>query len=251
MTIGLRHFDLRTFRSDIFSTLRHISQSHFDLWTFRTHVISNFDFRFLCHFDLMTFQSNVISTLGHFTKRQVNFLKFVLIRFPFDVISIHVLFGFMSFRPSDFSILCYLTYGKFIWGDYTFEHFVPMSSRTFDFSNQCISTLRSLGIEQKVISTFALWTFCTDDISKFGLFGSFRPLNFSILCYFDLKTLPKVISTFGHFVRTFRSNVFSSLRYFTKRHFDFWTFRFNVISSDETLTPPDTWSCPIWDLHLF
>ena len=24
-----------------------------------------------------------------------------------------------------------------------------------------------------------------------------------------------------------------------------------MASQQRTLTPPDTWSCPIWDLHLF
>ena len=25
----------------------------------------------------------------------------------------------------------------------------------------------------------------------------------------------------------------------------------SVASQQRTLTPPDTWSCPIWDLHVF
>ena len=35
----------------------------------------------------------------------------------------------------------------------------------------------------------------------------------------------------------------------------FWRFPYNIAtgaaSQQRTLTPPDTWSCPIWDLHLF
>ena len=35
----------------------------------------------------------------------------------------------------------------------------------------------------------------------------------------------------------------------------FWRFPWNIAtgaaSQQRTLTPPDTWSCPIWDLHLF
>ena len=35
----------------------------------------------------------------------------------------------------------------------------------------------------------------------------------------------------------------------------FWKFPLNIAmgaaSQQRTLTPPDTWSCPIWDLHLF
>ena len=29
------------------------------------------------------------------------------------------------------------------------------------------------------------------------------------------------------------------------------TFAIGAASQQKTLTPPDTWSCPIWDLHLF
>ena len=36
---------------------------------------------------------------------------------------------------------------------------------------------------------------------------------------------------------------------------EFWRFPWNIAtgaaSQQRTLTPPDTWSCPIWDLHLF
>ena len=36
---------------------------------------------------------------------------------------------------------------------------------------------------------------------------------------------------------------------------EFWRFPKNIAtgaaSQQRTLTPPDTWSCPIWDLHLF
>ena len=36
---------------------------------------------------------------------------------------------------------------------------------------------------------------------------------------------------------------------------EFWRFPYNIAtgaaSQQRTLTPPDTWSCPIWDLHLF
>ena len=35
----------------------------------------------------------------------------------------------------------------------------------------------------------------------------------------------------------------------------FWRCPLNIAtgaaSQQRTLTPPDTWSCPIWDLHLF
>ena len=36
---------------------------------------------------------------------------------------------------------------------------------------------------------------------------------------------------------------------------EFWRFPWSIAtgaaSQQRTLTPPDTWSCPIWDLHLF
>ena len=30
-----------------------------------------------------------------------------------------------------------------------------------------------------------------------------------------------------------------------------WNIATGAASQQRTLTPPDTWSCPIWDLHLF
>ena len=43
--------------------------------------------------------------------------------------------------------------------------------------------------------------------------------------------------------------IFTDFNLITK----FWRFPWNIAtdaaSQQRTLTPPDTWSCPIWDLH--
>ena len=135
------HSDSRKFRFYVISTFglfnpvlfrpSEISQSHFNPWTFRTNVILNFglfgllSFRpsdcstlfYLCHFDLRNFRSSVfrlieILVLCHFHLRTfrsyVRPLEISRSHFgPFiirtNVISNFGLFGFLSFRPSDFS----------------------------------------------------------------------------------------------------------------------------------------------------
>ena len=107
------HFDLRNVRSRlcdfdhqtfpfVISTLSQFTKSHFNFGHFVPMSFRTLDFPVSCQFDLRTFRSYVISTSGHFTNSQ-----FDLLTFRSNVISNFGFFGFMSFRPSDFSILCY------------------------------------------------------------------------------------------------------------------------------------------------